>query len=59
MGTFDTGLFHDLSEKKRKEILDTIPSKKPGDIENIINSVDFIIKSDYVNGSIINIDGGM
>ena len=59
MGTFDTGLFHDLSEEKRKEIIDTIPSKKLGDIENIINSVDFIIKSDYVNGSIINIDGGM
>ena len=59
LGTFDTGLFHDLSEVKRKEIIDTIPSKKLGDIENIINSVDFIIKSDYVNGSIINIDGGM
>ena len=59
LGTFDTGLFQNLSEEKRKEIIDTIPSKKPGDIENIINSVDFIIKSDYVNGSIINIDGGM
>jgi 3-oxoacyl-[acyl-carrier protein] reductase len=59
LGTFDTGLFHDLDEKKRKEILDTIPSKKLGDLENIINSVHFIIKSDYVNGSIINIDGGM
>ena len=59
LGTFDTGLFHNLSEKKRKEILDTVPSKRPGDVDNIINSVDFIIKSDYVNGSIINIDGGM
>ena len=59
LGTFDTGLFQDLSEEKRKEIIDMIPSKKLGDIENIINSVDFIIKSDYVNGSIINIDGGM
>jgi len=59
LGTFDTGLFQNLSEEKRKEIIDTIPSKKLGDIENIINSVDFIIKSDYVNGSIINIDGGM
>jgi 3-oxoacyl-[acyl-carrier protein] reductase len=59
LGTFDTGLFQDLSEEKRKEIIDMIPSRKLGDIENIINSVDFIIKSDYVNGSIINIDGGM
>ncbi len=59
LGTFDTGLFHDLTKQKRKEITDSIPSKKPGDIKNIINSVDFIINSDYVNGSIINIDGGM
>ena len=59
LGTFDTGLFHNLSEKKRKEILETIPSKSAGDIDNIINAVNFIIKSDYVNGSIINIDGGM
>ena len=59
LGTFDTGLFHNLSNKKRKEILETIPSKSTGNIDNIINAVDFIIKSDYVNGSIINIDGGM
>ena len=59
LGTFDTGLFHNLSEKKRKEILETIPSKSAGDVDNIVNAIDFIIKSDYVNGSIINIDGGM
>ena len=59
LGTFDTGLFHNLSEKKRKEILETIPSKSTGNIDNIVNAVDFIVKSDYVNGSIINIDGGM
>ena len=59
LGTFDTGLFHNLSEKKRKEILETIPSKRTGNIDNVVNVVDFIVKSDYVNGSIINIDGGM
>ena len=59
LGTFDAGLFHNLSEKKRKEILETIPSKSTGNIDNIVNAVDFIVKSDYVNGSIINIDGGM
>ena len=59
LGTFDAGLFHELDNKKRQKILDSIPSKKPGNVENIVNSVDFIIKSDYVNGSIISIDGGM
>ena len=59
LGTFDTGLFQNLSEKKKKEILESIPSKNPGSIDNIVNAIEFIIKSDYVNGSIISIDGGM
>lgn len=59
LGTFDTGLFHDLDKKKQETILRKIPSKKTGNISNITNAIDFIIKSDYVNGSIINIDGGV
>jgi 3-oxoacyl-[acyl-carrier protein] reductase len=59
LGTFDTGLFHNLDKKKQDEILQNIPSRKAGNISNITNAIDFIIKSDYVNGSIINIDGGV
>ena len=42
----------------REKIISNMPSKKTGDIRNIYNAVNFIINSDYVNGSKINIDGG-
>lgn len=59
LGYFETGLYVKLSEGKKKELINQIPSKKLGDVSNIVNAVDFLIKSNYVNGSVINIDGGI
>jgi len=59
LGYFHTGLAETLSEKIRKTILEKIPSGRLGDPENIVNAIDFLIKSDYVNGSSIHIDGGI
>lgn len=59
LGYLNTGLIEKLTEKSRRKILDSIPSKKLGDSSNIVNAIDFLIKSDYVNGSKINIDGGI
>ena len=58
-GYFNTGLIETLSEKVRKKILESIPSGQLGDPINIFNAVKFLIESDYVNGSAINIDGGI
>ena len=58
-GYFNTGLIDTLSVKVRNEILASIPSKKLGDPANIVNAIEFCIKSEYVNGSAINIDGGI
>lgn len=59
LGTFDTGMYQKLPENKKKEILNKIPSRTFGDTSNISNAIKFIIDSEYVNGSMINIDGGM
>jgi len=59
LGYFNTGLFETLSDKVRKQIVELIPSKRLGDTVNIVNAVDFLMKSDYVNGSTIHIDGGI
>ena len=59
LGNFNYGLFKKLSKNKKKEILSSIPSNKTGDIENILNAISFVIKSNYVNNSEICIDGGM
>ena len=40
-------------------MLDEIPNKKLGDIKNIYNIINVIAKSDYINGSDIEIDGGI
>ena len=59
LGYFNTGLIDTLSEKSRQRILESIPSKSLGGSSNIVNAIDFLIKSEYVNGSTINIDGGI
>jgi len=59
LGTFETGLFLKLRDEVRKEILNRIPSKTFGKFADIANAVEFLIKSEYVNASIINIDGGV
>jgi len=59
LGYFETGLFNKLKDVLKKELLDKIPSKTFGKISNIANAVEFLIKSEYVNGAVINIDGGI
>lgn len=58
LGNFNFGLFKKLSPEMRKKIISNIPSKKTGNIKDIYNAVNFIINSNYVNGSKINVDGG-
>ena len=58
-GYFNAGLIDTLTEKARKKIMEAIPSGQLGDPANIANAVEFILKSEYVNGSVINIDGGI
>ena len=59
LGNFNYGLFKKLSKNKKQKILSSIPSNKTGDIENILNAISFITKSNYVNNSEISIDSGM
>ncbi|MDC1450315.1 SDR family oxidoreductase [Candidatus Thioglobus sp.] len=59
LGAFDAGLYTELSEKVKNQILAKIPSKKVGSVDNITNAINFIIDSDYINGSIVTIDGGV
>lgn len=59
LGYFNTGLIDTLSEKIRNKICESIPSRRLGDPANIVNAVEFLMKSEYVNGSTIHVDGGI
>ena len=59
LGYFDVGMINKISGKKRESILTEIPAGKLGSISNIINAIKFIEISEYVNGAVIDIDGGL
>ncbi len=59
LGAFGVGMYNELHDDIKKNIIDKTPSKKIGNTSNIVNAIKFLIHSDYVNGSTINIDGGM
>jgi len=49
---------HDSDTSVQQEILQKIPMGHLGDVDNITQTVMFLIDNDYVNGQIINVDGG-
>ena len=58
LGAFNTGMFQSLREKAKKEMVNQIPSKKLGDVDNIVSAIKFLVESPFVNGASIRIDGG-
>ena len=59
LGYFNIGMISMVPENILNEIIQTIPQKKLGDAVNIFNAINFLIESDYVTGTSININGGL
>jgi len=59
LGYFDIGMIKEVPEENQRVIKDIIPMKKFGDPLNILNAIEFIIASDYMTGSQIDINGGL
>jgi NAD(P)-dependent dehydrogenase (short-subunit alcohol dehydrogenase family) len=59
LGYFDIGMINDVSEEYQQIVKKKIPTGKFGSPENIYNAVKFIISSDYLNGTSIDINGGI
>ena len=58
LGAFNTGMFQSLKEKVKKEMINQIPSRKLGNVKDIVSAIKFIVDSPFVNGASIRIDGG-
>ncbi len=59
LGYFEVGLIRSLTKINSKKILGRVPSNKFGNTENLNNAIDFILNSDYFNGSILDLNGGI
>lgn len=59
LGYFDGGLTYNIPEAFRDQIIETIPAKRWGTIEELESVVRFLINTPYVNGTSIKINGGV
>jgi len=59
LGYFDAGMAHRIPEKIQKTIIDKIPLKRFGKMEELYNTINFLIKNEYVAGTSIKINGGI
>ena len=58
LGLFDTPLLSKVKKNDLKNILRNTDTRSIGNIKSVANALKFIIDSDYVTGSTINVDGG-
>ena len=58
LGYFDKGLIETLSNENIKEITNKIPSKKLGKVKEVLDLIEYIQSSSYMNGSVLNLNGG-
>lgn len=59
LGYMDGGLTYTLSDDFINSTINTIPSKRLGTTEEISQTIDFIIKNEYINGTTIKLTGGL
>lgn len=59
LGYFNIGMIEEVPPDILASIIDRIPLGKLGDPLNILNAVRFLLSSDYITGSQINLNGGL
>jgi 3-oxoacyl-[acyl-carrier protein] reductase len=59
LGYFDGGLTFRIPEQFRDKIVKNIPAQRWGSIQELYNTVDYLIKTPYITGQNINISGGI
>ena len=59
LGYFDIGMIKEVPEKFQEIIKEKIPTRNFGNPENIFNAVKFLMETDYINGTSIDINAGL
>ncbi len=58
LGFFKSPLWNSLKQKKKEQILSKSPSGKIGKIDSLFKAIQFIERTEYFNGSVLELDGG-
>lgn len=58
-GYIDTPLTRNIPEDVRSRIIPQIPQGRMGTIDEVMHAIRFAIENDYLNGRVIDLDGGL
>jgi 3-oxoacyl-[acyl-carrier protein] reductase len=58
-GFVETDMTAALSEDLQKQMLETIPLKRYGQVDDIAKAAVFLAKNTYITGQVLHVDGGM
>ena len=58
-GVFETEMVASMKPEARERFVQMIPAKRTGAVEELANSVNFIINNDYYTGRVLELDGGL
>ena len=59
LGYFEKGLTETISEDIQQEIMKNIPARRWGRIEEVYNTIEYILNTSYVSGQTLRINGGL
>jgi len=59
LGYFNVGMIGEVPNKYQKELKKRIPTGQFGNPRNIYNAINFLIDNEYINGTSIDINGGI
>lgn len=58
-GYIETDMTAVLSDDVKNAIMDTVPLKRAGQVEDVARAAVFLAKNTYITGQVLNVDGGM
>jgi NAD(P)-dependent dehydrogenase (short-subunit alcohol dehydrogenase family) len=59
LGYFEAGLMYRLPPDIQKQIIKSIPIRRLGTIQELYNTMEFIINTEYFTGQTLNLNGGL
>jgi len=59
LGYFDAGMCHRIPEKFQGGIKDSIGLKRWGNVKELANTIDYLVRTEYITGQNLNVSGGL
>ena len=58
-GVFETEMITSMKPEARERVTSMIPLRRAGKLGELADTVKFIVENDYINGRVIELDGGL